>query len=80
MVRRHAWKVGGSGIWYVTIALDEAEAAEQFDAWLDGNSRRMNISKLVGGGGNYEAVLLHPKLSIVKQLLLRLAAFRRRSG
>jgi hypothetical protein len=61
VVRRHGWKVGGSDIWYVTIALDEKQAAAEFAKWLEGHSRRADLRGYVGSlfGGTYRRVVLH---------------------
>lgn len=64
IVRRNAWKVGSSPIWYSTVVLDDQAAADEFQHWLDLNAQRENISRHMRRGGGdhltaYDDVLFH---------------------
>jgi hypothetical protein len=61
LVRRNAWKIGRSDIWYSTVAFDEQVAADEFEVWLVRNSRKADIRGYLGHatGGLYRGVALH---------------------
>lgn len=74
LVRRNAWKIGGSDIWYSTVAFDEQEAADEFKEWLSCNSRKADIRGYLGEatGGTYRGVVLHDpaqRTNVVSDLL-----------
>ncbi|CAN7356388.1 hypothetical protein [Rhizobium sp. LjRoot254] len=54
IVRRNAWKIGGSVVWYTTLVLDDEAAAHQFEQWLGQHARREDIRKLVGAEKDYD--------------------------
>jgi hypothetical protein len=61
LVRRNAWKIGGSDIWYSTVAFDEQVAASEFEEWLARSGRKADIRGYLGhtSGGAYRDIVLH---------------------
>jgi hypothetical protein len=62
IVRRNGWKIGNSEIWYVTIVLDESNAARDFTDWLSLNAKRVDFRRRIGRPENasaYSDDLLH---------------------
>lgn len=79
IVRRNAWKIGGSDIWYSTVAFDEQVAAGDFEEWLARNSRKADIRGYLGHptSGAFSGVAVHDparRINARSDLLLLLRA------
>jgi hypothetical protein len=63
IVRRNAWKIGGSVVWYTTLVLDDEAAAHEFERWLGRHARREDIRKFVSAekeeGSAYGDAIFH---------------------
>ena len=65
IVRRSGSRIGGSPIFYVTVVLDDLEAADEFHQWLVRKAPRRDIRRYVGragldrAGAVYEDVAFH---------------------
>jgi len=70
LVRRNAWKIGASDIWYSTVAFDEATAAKEFEDWLSANSRKADIRGYLGSasGTAYRGIALHDPNGLTNRL------------
>ena len=81
IVRRNAWKVGGSVVWYTTLVLDDYAAAHEFKQWLDQHARQADIRRYLGAEGDegvvYADVIFH-RGGIASRLKLALSVPRRR--
>lgn len=81
IVRRNAWKIGGSVVWYTTLALDDEAVAHKFKQWLDQHARSADIRNYVGAekdnGGVYGDAIFH-RGGMASRLRLALSIPRRR--
>jgi hypothetical protein len=83
LVRRDAWKAGGSPVWYTKIVLDDERAADEFEFWLARNAPKRDIRSYVslgarGSSGNaYQDVPFH-RGRVITRLKFALDMFRQR--